>query len=62
MTLKNIGASVRAPIHNEATSDQVNTQLLLMRCAFERLLYRLAVSVLRCKLQAFSLDGKFTYL
>jgi len=44
MTAKNIGASVRARIHNKAKTDQVNTQFLLTRYALERLLYRLAVS------------------
>jgi predicted nucleotidyltransferase component of viral defense system len=44
MTVKNIGASVRARINNKAKADQVNTQFLLTRYALERLLYRLAVS------------------
>jgi hypothetical protein len=44
MTLKNIGASVRARIHKKAKADNVNTQFLLTRYALERMLYRLAVS------------------
>ena len=44
MTVKNIGASVRARIHHKAKVDQVNTQFLLTRYALERMLYRLAVS------------------
>lgn len=44
MTVKNIGASVRARINNKAKADNVNTQFLLTRYALERMLYRLAVS------------------
>ena len=44
MTVKNIGASVRARINNKAKTDKVNTQFLLTRYSLERLLYRLAVS------------------
>ena len=44
MTSKNIGASVRARIHNKAQADKVSTQFLLTRYALERLLYRLSVS------------------
>jgi hypothetical protein len=43
MTVKNIGASVRARINNKAKADNVNTQFLLTRYALERMLYRLAV-------------------
>ena len=41
MTLKNLGSSVRARIHNKAKADQVNMQFLLTRYALERMLYRL---------------------
>lgn len=44
MTVKNIGASVRARIHNKAKAENVNTQFLLTRYALERMLYRLAIS------------------
>lgn len=44
MTVKNIGASVRARISNKAKADNVNTQFLLTRYALERMLYRLAAS------------------
>lgn len=44
MTVKNIGASVRARIHNRAKAENVNTQFLLTRYALERMLYRLAIS------------------
>ncbi len=44
MTVKNIGASVRARINNKAKADGVNTEFLLTRYALERMLYRLAVS------------------
>lgn len=44
MTVKNIGASVRARINNKAKADNVNTHFLLTRYALERMLYRLAVS------------------
>jgi len=44
MTLKNLGSSVRARIHNKAKADQVNMQFLLTRYALERMLYRLGVS------------------
>ncbi|CAN1546525.1 Nucleotidyl transferase AbiEii toxin, Type IV TA system [Burkholderiaceae bacterium] len=44
MTVKNIGASVRARISNKAKADNVNTQFLFMRYALELMLYRLAVS------------------
>ncbi|MEY4449263.1 MAG: hypothetical protein RLZZ433_2278 [Pseudomonadota bacterium] len=44
MTVKNIGASVRARIYNKAKADKVNTQFLLTRYALERMLYRLSVS------------------
>ncbi len=44
MTVKNIGASVRARINSKAKADNVNTQFLLTRYALERMLYRLAVS------------------
>ena len=44
MTSKNIGASVRARIHNKAQADKVSTQFLLTRYALERLLYRLSLS------------------
>lgn len=44
MTSKNVGASVRARIHNKAQADKVSTQFLLTRYALERLLYRLSVS------------------
>jgi len=44
LTSKNIGASVRARIHNKAQADKVSTQFLLTRYALERLLYRLSVS------------------
>jgi len=44
MTVKNIGASVRARINNKAKADHVNTQFLFTRYALERMLYRLAIS------------------
>lgn len=44
MTVKNIGASVRARINYKAKADNVNTQFLLTRYALERMLYRLTVS------------------
>ncbi len=37
MTVKNIGASVRARINNNAKADKVNTQFLLTRYALERM-------------------------
>ena len=44
MTVKNIGASIRARIINKAKADRVDTQFLLTRYALERMLYRLAAS------------------
>ena len=44
MTVKGIGASVRARINNKAKADGVNTEFLLTRYALERMLYRLGVS------------------
>lgn len=58
MTVKNIGASVRARINNKAKADNVNTQFLLTRYALERMLYRLAVSE---HLDSFLLKGALLF-
>ena len=42
--LRNIGASVRARLLARARVEQTDFQILLARCALERLLYRLSVS------------------
>lgn len=41
---KNVGASVRARLRNQARADKVDFNLMLTRYALERLLYRLSVS------------------
>ena len=42
--LRNIGASVRARLLDRARAERSDFQILLMRYALERLLYRLSVS------------------
>lgn len=45
--LRNLGASVRARLLNRARADKQDFQILLVRYALERLLYRLSVSTHR---------------